>query len=65
MPDYLFQVQIVYSDASIVTTHVDVTGKDHVLLAEDEANASLDRTKYAREGLTIASVAFIPAVRQA
>ncbi len=61
--DYLFQVQITYSDGSLVTTTIDVIDKEHVLLARDAADAGLVRSKYAREGLTITSVAFVEAIR--
>lgn len=56
---------ITYSDNSTVGLTVDVTEKEHMLLARDDALAVVtgNQEKYARPDLTITSVAAIEAQR--
>ena len=63
--NYLFQVTITYSDNSTVGLTVDVTDKEHALLARDEAVAVVEGnlSKYERPDLTITSVAAVEATR--
>lgn len=65
MTDYLFQVSIQYSDASIVVISVDVIEQEAMLLARDKAIALVEenQSKYARPGLTIMSVSATEASR--